>query len=77
MSVHQKEYLPDAAFLEAHWLKATASDRDKDCVEFAVVGDVIGVRDSKVPDGPILQFSRAEIGAMLAGAKKGEFDDLA
>lgn len=75
--MHRNEYLPDSEFLGAHWRKATSSAPDRDCVEFAVVGDVIGVRDSKVPGGPILQFSRAEIGAMLAGAKNGEFDDLA
>lgn len=40
-------------------------------------GDVVYVYDSKDPDGPWLAFSRAEIGALLDGAKRGEFDDLA
>jgi hypothetical protein len=41
-----------------------------------VVGDVIGIRDAEVPGGPILQFNRAEIAAMIDGVKNGEFDDL-
>ncbi|MFC0108064.1 DUF397 domain-containing protein [Kibdelosporangium aridum] len=61
----------------ARWRKASASQPNDDCVEFAQLGPVIGVRDSKLgPDSPILQFTPAEIAAMLDGAKKGEFDHL-
>lgn len=59
------------------WQKAAASAPNSDCVEFAQLGPVIGIRDSKLgPDSPILQFTPAEIAAMLDGAKKGEFDHL-
>ncbi|ONI71351.1 DUF397 domain-containing protein [Actinosynnema sp. ALI-1.44] len=59
------------------WQKATASQPNGDCVEFAKVGGVIGLRDSKLGDGgPVLQFTEAEIAAMLSGAKNGEFDHL-
>ena len=44
-------------------------------VEVAVIGDMIGVRDSKVaPDGTVLLYTRHEWAAFLDGAKKGEFD---
>ena len=45
----------------------------------ADAGDgIVAVRDSKLGDAsPILRFTRAEVAAWLAGAKAGEFDDLA
>lgn len=70
------EYLPASEFLDPDWRKARASEPQQSCVEFAQVGGVVGVRDSKVPGGPILQFSRVEIAALLDGARNGEFDDL-
>jgi hypothetical protein len=72
-----EDYMPAEAFDGAVWRKATASEPQQGCVEFARVGDVVGVRDSKVPGGPVLQFSTAEIHAMLDGAREGEFDYLA
>ncbi|WP_221760967.1 DUF397 domain-containing protein [Kibdelosporangium aridum] len=45
--------------------------------QFARLGPVIGIRDSKLgSDSPVLQFTPAEIAAMLDGATKGEFDRL-
>lgn len=74
--MHRDEYLPDAVFANATWQKATASEPQQSCVEFAKVGNVIAVRDSKIEGGPVLQFNELEIAAMLDGAKKGEFDRL-
>jgi hypothetical protein len=74
--VRQTDYLPEQAFDNAVWRKASGSEPQQGCVAFAVIGDVIGIRDAEVPDGPILQFTRAEIAAMLDGVKNGEFDDL-
>lgn len=34
----------------------------------------VGVRHSKDPDGPVLQFTKEEWYAFLAGAKAGEFN---
>jgi hypothetical protein len=46
-------------------------------VELAAFPDgTVGVRDSKDPDGPVLRFTRTEIGAWIAGVRDGEFDDL-
>lgn len=63
-------------FSKAVWRKSVKTQNSGQCVEVARVGDVIGVRDSKHPDGPILEFTPAEFEAFLDGAAKGEFDDL-
>jgi len=39
-----------------------------------VLGPVILVRDSKDPNGPVLEFNATEWDAFLKGAKDGEFD---
>jgi hypothetical protein len=46
------------------------------CVEVAVVGDEIAVRDTKDRDGATLHFTRGEMRAFIQGVKAGEFDDL-
>jgi hypothetical protein len=43
-------------------------------VEVAFVDDLIGLRDSRRPEGPILVFTEQEWEAFLGGAKDGEFD---
>ena len=47
------------------------------CVEVAFVGGGVAVRDSKLKDGPHLEYTRDEWRAFLDGVKAGEFDDLA
>jgi hypothetical protein len=45
---------------------------------FATMPDgEIALRNSRHPSGPALIYTRAEIAAFLAGARAGEFDDLA
>lgn len=62
-------------FDAAAWRKSSWSgDNGGQCVEVAVTSEVIGVRDSKDPDGPRLVFTPAEWDAFLAGVKTGEFD---
>ena len=58
------------------WRKARLSTANGACVEVASAGKRIAVRDSKNPDGPVLLYIAADFGAFVAGAKRGEFDDL-
>jgi hypothetical protein len=63
-------------FSRATWRKSTKSQQSGQCVELAKVNDLIGVRDSKDPNGSVLVFTVEEIAAFLDGAIKGEFNDL-
>ena len=56
------------------WRKSTRSNGSGDCVEIAELTNMIAVRDSKNPAGPLLRFTRAEWRAFIGGAKDGEFD---
>jgi len=60
------------------WVKATASFANGNCVEVATLPDgMVGIRNSKDPDGPVLRFTPGEWDAFLAGALAGEFDQAA
>jgi hypothetical protein len=60
------------------WRKSKASNPSGACVEVAPLPDgQVAVRNSRHPSGPALIYTRAEIAAFLAGARAGEFDDLA
>lgn len=52
----------------------TCQGADSTCVEVALSGREVWVRDSKDTAGPILRFTPAEWAAFLAGARAGEFD---
>jgi hypothetical protein len=59
---------------QVEWRKSTFSTTNG-CVEVAVVGDRIAVRDSKQQGGgPVLEFTAAEWAAFLGGVRGGEFD---
>ncbi|MFI5494872.1 DUF397 domain-containing protein [Actinoplanes sp. NPDC051859] len=60
----------------AKWHKSSRSSTNGgDCVEVAAnLPDVVGVRDSKAPAGPVLAFPRGGWLAFVTGVKSGEFD---
>jgi hypothetical protein len=60
---------------EAKWVPLTVGDGDDQFVAYARVGDVIGIRDSRLgKDSPVLEFTPTEWDAFVAGARHGEFD---
>jgi hypothetical protein len=62
----------------ATWRKSTHSGQLGNCVEAASLDSgEVALRNSRYPSGLVLIFSRDEMAAFLAGAKEGEFDDVA
>jgi hypothetical protein len=60
-------------FSAAAWHKSTFSG-SSGCVEVATLDHLVGVRDTKDRQGPILVFRYDEWDAFLAGVRGGEFD---
>jgi hypothetical protein len=44
------------------------------CVEVAIAGEAIRMRDGKAPSEPFLAFSRDSWAAFVSGVRSGEFD---
>jgi len=56
---------------DAAWRKASRSgENGGDCVELAGVGGVVGVRDSKDPDGGYLPLSVAAFAELIEQVKR-------
>ena len=53
----------------ASWRKSTASGPDHDCVEAGHGAGVVGVRDSRDPDGGLLEVTPAAWAAFTARLK--------
>jgi hypothetical protein len=61
-----------------NWVKSSLSFSNGNCVEVASLTDGgIGVRNSRDPEGGMLQFTPDEWRAFLGGARNGEFDRFA
>jgi hypothetical protein len=57
--------------------RAASGAEDGAGVEMARLPDgQVAVRNSAVPDGPALIYTRAEIEALIGGAQDGDFDAL-
>lgn len=60
------------AAADAAWHKSSRSGSNGGaCVEVAVEPSVVGIRDSKAPDGPVLAFDRATFSTFLHSLKTG------
>jgi hypothetical protein len=57
----------------AAWRTSTLCDLNG-CVEVAILGDRVAIRDAKDRAGPVLQFTADEWEAFLGGVRGGEFD---
>jgi len=54
------------------WRKSSfSSGNDGNCVEVAFLGDSVGMRDSKNPDGAMLTVDRSGLTSLLASLKVG------
>ncbi|MFC4032119.1 DUF397 domain-containing protein [Streptomyces polygonati] len=56
----------------ATWFKSSYSNGQGECVEVAITGDHVAMRDSKDPDGPALVFTAAAWSTFVGGAANGE-----
>lgn len=58
----------------APWVKSSLSFANGNCVEVAFLTDgAVAVRNSRDPDGPVLEFTPDEWSAFIGGARNGEF----
>ncbi|RFS86885.1 DUF397 domain-containing protein [Actinomadura spongiicola] len=66
--------------MNVEWRKSsesgTTGGTSGDCVELALLDGVIGIRDSKKPDGPKLAFSVPDARAFLTWIKCGDLDKV-
>ncbi|WP_330335342.1 DUF397 domain-containing protein [Streptomyces sp. NBC_00536] len=57
------------------WQKSAACNGYEGCVEVArLKNGNVGFRNSRLPDGPMVEFTGVELAAFLDGLSKGEFD---
>lgn len=56
----------------ARWFKSSYSANNGSCVEVAVLGDAIAVRDSKDPSGPALRFTAGSWREFVAAVRHGD-----
>ena len=68
----EKEREMSAQIKFKNWRKPEPSG-DGGCVEFATADGLVGLRDSKDPNGPVLAFPPREWEAFAQGVANGEF----
>ena len=70
--------MPASELQSARWRKSSFSGNgNNNCVEMArLATEEVAVRNSRDPDGPTLIYTRAEVEALIRGARNGDFDNL-
>ncbi|GAA4499900.1 DUF397 domain-containing protein [Actinoallomurus oryzae] len=69
--------VPSTDIPDVRWQKSHRSNSQGNCVELAKLPDgSVAVRNSRHPAGPALVYTKAEIRALIQGAKAGDFDSL-
>jgi hypothetical protein len=58
---------------QVRW-RASSLSAGSDCVEIAELGDMVGVRDSKNPDGPVIRLTRSTWRTFVDAIKRGDLD---
>jgi hypothetical protein len=58
------------------WRKAKRSMNNGNCAEVATLIGIVAVRDSKDPQGPVLQYPVMSWRSFLTAARNGGFDAL-
>lgn len=56
------------------WRKSSYSSETANCVEVALSSALVGVRDSKNPEGATLVYSAGSWGDFVSAVRGGEFD---
>lgn len=57
-----------------NWRKSTRSGNTSNCVEVGTTPAIVGIRDSKDPDGAVLVFRHNVWAEFIGGVQDGEFD---
>lgn len=69
--------MPADEITDTTWRKSRRSNSQGNCVELAELRDgSVAMRNSRHPQGPALVYTRAEVEALILGAKDGDFDYL-
>ena len=59
---------------DSPWRKSSFSNGANNCVEMSDRPEGVAIRDSKRPEGPVIEVTRAEWRAFVDGIKGGRFD---
>jgi hypothetical protein len=66
--------LPRNEIYRSNWRKAARSIANGSCVELASAPGSVAVRDSRDPDGLVLQYSPTVWSSFLNATRAGKFD---
>jgi hypothetical protein len=64
----------DGELAGRQWRKSNRSNSAGACVEISTLDELVAVRNSKDPEGPVLVLTAEEWRAFMNSLKRGEFD---